>query len=361
MTHPIPLARPSLGADEEAAALRVLRSGRLVQGPEVAAFEEALSASCGRRWAVAVSSGTAALHLSLWALGVGPGQVVRVPAFTFPATANAVRLVGAELQLVDVNPRTWCMRLPEKLSERERSLTVHQFGFPAKVFPGDISDAACAAGVPQAMEGACACLSFHPRKVITTGEGGAIVGDDDGLRDTLRALRAHGMTPKKAAARFLHLDLTVPGLNYRLSEQAAAIGRVQLAKLSAFLDERRELVARYRRRLDGSGLSFQADTPARSWQTFAVVLPDRPAENESPETGRDHDRETLRGALADRGIETQIASYALHTLTAYRDDPAKFPVADRLHHRALALPLWNGLPPADVDRVADALLQSLPA
>src|SRR3954462_4877763 len=111
----IPLARPAIGPAEEEAALRVLRSGWLTQGPEVAAFEEELAAACGRRWAVAVSSGTAALHLALWAAGVGPGDTVRVPAFTFPATANAVRLVGAELELVDVNERTWCMRLPDKL------------------------------------------------------------------------------------------------------------------------------------------------------------------------------------------------------------------------------------------------------
>src|SRR5947209_13402197 len=143
-TAPIPLARPFMGTEEEAAVVRVLRSGRLVQGPEVAAFEEELAAACGRKWAVCVSSGTAALHLALWAMGVGPGETIRVPAFTFPATANAVRLVGATVELVDVNERTWCMRLPEKLPpdgatarerDRRRSLVVHQFGFPAVAFP----------------------------------------------------------------------------------------------------------------------------------------------------------------------------------------------------------------------------------
>src|SRR5689334_7036644 len=133
---PIPLGRPAIGDEEEQAALRVLRSGRLVQGPEVAAFEEELAASCGRRWAVAVSSGTAALHLALWAMGIGPDDTIRVPAFTFPATANVVRLVGATVELVDVNERSWCMRLPPKLEGRTRALTVHQFGFPAPVFEG---------------------------------------------------------------------------------------------------------------------------------------------------------------------------------------------------------------------------------
>ena len=334
----IRLARPSLGDDEEAAALRVLRSGWLTQGPEVAAFEEELAAACGRRWAVAVSSGTAALHLSLWALGVGRGDRVRVPAFTFPATAAAVRLVGAEVELVDVNPATWCMRLPAKLEGRARSLAVHQFGFPAPVQGGDVSDAACAIGVPGAMRGACACLSFHPRKVLTTGEGGAIVGDDDGLRDRLRALRSHGL---------LDGDIIEPALNYRLGDVAAAIGRVQLRRLPELLAERRALADRYRAGLAGWGLALQADTPSRAWQTFAVLLPE------------DADRAAVRARLLERGIETQVASYGLHRLAAWRADRARFPVADELHDRGLALPLWNGLPEADVDRVIEALLAAL--
>lgn len=341
----IPLGRPWMGEEEEAAALRVLRSGRLTQGPEILAFEEELAAACGRRWAVAVSSGTAALHLALWACGVGPGQTIRVPAFTFPATANVVRLLGAEVELVDVNERTWCMRLPDKLEGRHRSLTVHQFGFPTRVFEGDISDAACAAGVPGAMTGLCACLSFHPRKVLTTGEGGAIVGDDEGLRDALRTLRSHGLVPRTDSGRFVHFDLPAPALNYRMPEVCAAVGRVQLAKLPGMLSERRVLVERYRARL--GGLEMQADTPSRSWQTFAVVVPDG------------IDRESVRARLADEGIETQVGSYGVHTLAAYRAEAALFPVADRLHRQALALPLWNGLPEGDVDRVAGALFRAL--
>jgi dTDP-4-amino-4,6-dideoxygalactose transaminase len=218
---------------------------------------------------------------------------------------------------------------------------VHQFGFPAKVFPGDVSDAACAVGVPAAMQGECACLSFHPRKVLTTGEGGAIVGDDEGLRDRLRALRTHGLVAG---------DVAAPGLNYRMGDVAAAIGRMQLARLPALLDERRALAARYRVRLESStGLALQADAPGRAWQTFAVLLPEGV------------DRARVRASLEEQGIETQVASYGLHTLSAYRADAAKFPVADALHRRALALPLWNGLAPASVDRVADALLAALGA
>jgi dTDP-4-amino-4,6-dideoxygalactose transaminase len=261
--------------------------------------------------------------------------------------------VGAEVELVDVNPATWCMRLPPKLEGRTRSLVVHQFGFPAPVLEGDISDAACAVGVPQAMNGACACLSFHPRKIVTTGEGGAIVGDDEGLRDNLRALRSHGMAfrpiePQPSSGGPLTAgDVLTPALNYRMPEASAAIGRVQLRRLKEFFEERQAIVARYREKLKGTALKIQADAPMRAWQTFAVVLPE----------GADRDR--LRARLAEDGIETQVASYALHRMTAWRDDPAKFPVADALHDRALALPLWNGLPLTQVDLVARLLLARL--
>ena len=359
MTFRIPLAGPSIGADEEHAVLETLRSGRLAQGPQVAAFEEELAAACGRRWAVAVSSGTAALHLALIAAGVGPGQTMRVPAFTFPATANVVRLVGAHVELVDVNAATWCMRLPDKLSSAARSMPVHQFGFPAKVFPGDISDAACAVGVPSAMQGLLACLSFHPRKVLTTGEGGAILGDDAALLQELRLLRSHGLhqAPPSEGRYAGDFQLVRPGYNYRMSDLAAALGRVQLRRLPSLLAERRALAGRYRERLAGSRVTLQADTPARAWQTLAVLLPE--AHPRAGERDAALQRDRLRAGLAATGIETQIASYGLHRLAAYAADRSSFPVADALHDRALALPLRNGMPLADVDLVCDALLAAM--
>lgn len=338
----IPLGRPFLDGQEEEATLRVLRSGRLAMGPEVAAFEEELARSCERRWAVCVSSGTAALHLAMVALGVGPGRVVRVPAFTFPATANVVRLVGAEVELVDVNPVSWCMRLPDRLATKPLSMPVHQFGYPTKAWDDDVSDAACAIGVRGAMRGVMSCLSFHPRKVLTTGEGGAILGDDEGLLRALRALRAHGIED---------FDIGRPGFNYRMTEAAAAMGRVQLRKLAAMLDERAAIARRYRALLDGSGATMQGDAPTRAWQTVAVLLPEGV------------DRSAVRARLDAEGIETQIASYALHRLAAYApaypDGRTRFPVADALHDRGLALPLWNGMGEARVDRVAEALIRAI--
>jgi dTDP-4-amino-4,6-dideoxygalactose transaminase len=142
-------------------------------------------------------------------------------------------------------------------------------------------------------------------------------------------------------------DVVRPGLTSRLGEAAAAMGRVQLGRLPALLEERRVLAARYRERLAGLDLGLQADAPGRSWQTFAVLLPESVS------------RDGVRRALAAQGIETQVASYGLHTLAAYRAVPSAFPVADALHHRALALPLWNGLSTLDLDRVTDALRSAL--
>lgn len=381
MTPPVQgqvqLSRPSLTEEEIRAAERVLRSGWLVMGPECRAFEEELAAACGRRYAAVVSSGTAALHLCLLALwqrdvagwraqgqregdGAGAeGPALLVPALTFPATANVARFVEPALpvRLGDVDPQTFC--LPEAaVAEHLRGgrgpvMVVHQFGYPSPVPAAQadlvISDAACAIGVPAAMGGRCACLSFHPRKVLTTCEGGAVLTDDEALIGEIRALRAHGLLARPGEEV---MDAPYPGLNYRLTEVAAAIGRVQLRRLPRLIEAHAERAMRYRERLLGR-LPMQADAPGRIWQTVAVVLPagtDRPA---------------LRQELRRQGIETQIASYGLHRLASYRGGESgaalalALPGADLLHDRGLALPLHAELPLADVDRVCDALLQAL--
>jgi dTDP-4-amino-4,6-dideoxygalactose transaminase len=175
-----------------------------------------------------------------------------------------------------------------------------------------LSDAACAVGVPGAMRGRAVCLSFHPRKLLTTGEGGAVLTDDQGLIEEVRARRAHGLVarPTRDGQPGLpgeNIDLPQPGLNYRLPEIGAAIGRVQLQRLPALVARHREIAERYRDRLSGYGLTFQTDHPERIYQTFAVVLP----------AGRD--RAALRRQMTEAGIETQVASYALQHLSAYSD------------------------------------------
>lgn len=387
----IALGRPSITDAEFAAAQRVLESRWLVLGAENRAFEEELAAFCGRRYAVALSSGTAALHLALYAMlqeGTGHAESILVPAFTFPATANIARFLPGQPEVVlgDVTADSFCMdaRLAASWLSQRRGpcILVHQFGHPApwpdsvgkageEAVPSPendaliLSDAACAIGVPGAMRGRAVCLSFHPRKLLTTGEGGAVLSDDQGLIEELRTRRAHGLVVRPASSGKPSLpgenvDMPQPGLNYRLPELGAAIGRVQLARLPQLIARHREIAEHYRDRLSGHGLTFQTDHAQRIYQTFAVVLPSG------------HDRAALRQKMAEAGIETQVASYALHHLSAYSDakvlrlngsvsarQDGDLTIASELHSRGLALPLHAELRDADIDRVCTTLLAAL--
>jgi perosamine synthetase len=354
----IPLARPFVREEELEGQARALRSGRLVLGQENARFEEAVAQAAGRPYGVALASGTAALHLALWALDLPADAEVIVPAFTFPAPAHAARVLGLATVPVDVDPETWNLA-PEAvaaaITSRTRAiLAVDQFGLPAdharletladRAGAVLVEDAACALGAtgvdgrPAGAYGRVACFSFHPRKIATTGEGGCLVTADRVLAERVRRLRHHGQT---RAGEFVE-----PGLNLRLGEPAAAVGRAQLARLPALVAERRLLAARYRSQLPR--LPVQTPAPGHVFQTFAVVLPD----------GVDRARVITR--LADQSIEAAPATYALHRLGSFPGlEAAAFPVADRLHHRALALPLWNGMTEAMIDEVAHRLLEDL--
>jgi dTDP-4-amino-4,6-dideoxygalactose transaminase len=365
---PIPLARPRLGDAERAAADRVLGSGRLTLGPETERFEIALAAATGRRGAVAVSSGTSALELAFWALELAPGDEVLMSGFGFPAAANAVRRAGGRPVPVDVEARTWNLdagALAAALGPRVRAVvSIDQLGLVAEADPlvdacaaagvPLIDDAACglgghdAAGVPGGGYGICGTLSFHPRKLITTGEGGAVVSDDDALLARIRELRHHGQAGPGRFARI--------GTNARLTEVGAAIGAAQLARIDALVAERRLLADGHRRRLANlvasERISLQ-EAPAGAthvYQTFAVLLAPR------------LDRARALAALAARGIESGPATYAFHRLPTHADAArGPLPVSDALHDRALALPLWPGMRSAELDRVADGLAAALEA
>jgi perosamine synthetase len=348
-TDVIRLAWPDLGEEELAAVAEVLESGQLTMGPKVAEFEAELARACEVEHAVAVSSGTAALHLAMLALELGPGDEVIVPAYTFPATANVVALVGARPVLVDVDPETMNVRpeaVADAITERTRAvLVVHLFGRPARweeieaAVPDGfvlIEDAAGALGARRGGRacgglGRLGCLSFHPRKIVTTGEGGAITTDDGDLAETLRALRHHG---------WREAEMPAPGFNYRLPDILCALGVTQLRRLDRLLEEREGLAAAYRERLEGAMQLPAADEGDRhGWQAYIVQL-DR----------RDAALEALRGA----GIQAQIGTYALHRLSAYSDQ-GPFPGADAAYERALALPFHNRLAEADIDRVVSVL------
>ena len=342
------LAFPDLGADELAEVEQVLESGQLTMGPKVVEFESELARACEVEHVVAVSSGTAALHLAVLALGIGPGDEVLVPAFTFPATANVVALAGARPVLVDVDPTTMNVdpeRAAAAMTTRTKAiLVVHLFGRPARVeeLPDAtlIEDAAGALGARRAGRacggiGRVGCLSFHPRKIVTTGEGGAVTTNDAELADVVRRARHHGIEPRGA------FEIARPGLNYRLSDILCAVGLPQMRRLDALLAERSRIAAAYAERLAGLDLVLpEADEgDVHGWQAYVLQLERRD--------------EALKALRAD-GIEVQVGTYGLHRLAAYRDQ-GPMPGADRCHDHALALPFHGRLTDAELDRVSEAL------
>ena len=347
----IRLAWPDLGEEELAEVAEVLRSGQLTMGPKVSEFEAGLAEACAVEHAVAVSSGTAALHLAVLSLGIGPGDEVIVPAYTFPATANVVALAGAQPVLVDVDPVTMNVRpdaVAEAVTDRTRAvLVVHLFGRPAPweeletVVPDGVALLEDAAGALGALRGGrpcgglgrLGCLSFHPRKIVTTGEGGAVTTNDGEIADAIRRLRHHGIEPRG------DFDIRAPGLNYRLSDILCAVGISQLRRLEQLLQERERLAAAYAERLDGRVRLPTADQGDRHGLQAYVVRIDR--------------RDEALSALREAGIQ-QIGTYALHHLGAYRDQ-GPFPGADACYERALALPFHNRLTDADVERVSGVL------
>jgi perosamine synthetase len=350
MTERIRLARPDVGEAELAAIAEVVRTGQLTMGAKVAEFEEAIAQAVGTAHAAVVSSGTAALHLALLALEIGPGDEVIVPAYTFPATANVVELCGARAMLVDVDPDTFNLdvsAVAAAVGPRTRAvMAVHLFGRPVEwealqtAVPQDVAlveDAAGALGAayrgtPCGALGVAGCLSFHPRKIVTTGEGGAVTTDEAGLDAAVRRFRHHGWATLG--------DMPAPGFNYRLPDLLCAIGIPQLERLEELLAARERVAGWYTERLEHHVLTpSAAEGDRHGWQAYVVQLERRD--------------EALR-ALHDAGIEAQIGTWALHRLEPYRAQ-GDFPGADRAFERALALPFAATTTEAEVERVAAVL------
>ncbi|MEV0181907.1 DegT/DnrJ/EryC1/StrS family aminotransferase [Streptomyces sp. NPDC050625] len=368
----IPVMIPWLGEEEAKAASDAVLSGWVAQGPRVAAFERAFAERVGAEHAVAVSSCTTALHLSLVALGLGPGDEVVVPSLSFIATANAVRYVGAEPVFADVDLATGNLTAATvdavRTPRTKAVLAVHQGGVPADVHTlraacADwdlplVEDAACAIGSTvggkSVGHGALiAAWSFHPRKVVTTGEGGMVTTDDAQWAARLRRLREHGMNVSAAQRHasnkpVLESYLEV-GYNYRMTDVQAAIGLVQLQKLDAMTVRRRELAARYDALLQGvPGLTPVRD-PAHgqsNFQSYWVLLA------EDFPVGRDD----LLAALAEAGISARRGIMASHLEPAYEAHPrAPLPVTERISRDSLILPLFHTMTEAQQDRVVAAL------
>lgn len=370
----IPVMRPRLGSAESDAVAEVIASGWVAQGPRVAEFERRFAAHVGAAEGVAVSSCTAALHLSLYVLDIGPGDEVIVPSFSFIASANAVRYCGATPVFADVDPVTGNIT-PETvtplLSARTRAvLAVHQGGMPADVAAlraccgtvPVVEDAACAAGSTYQGRhvGAGAVLaawSFHPRKLLTTGEGGMVTTDDPDLARRLRRLREHGMSVSAAdrhtAGKPIVEQYLETGFNYRMTDLQAAVGIVQLGRLPELVAQRRELAARYHELLaDVPGVRPVRD-PAHgttNYQAFWVLLADDvPAE-----------RNDVLAALAAAGVSARRGIMAAHLEPAYTGTRhVPLPVTELLTERSLILPLHHELTPERQEHVVATLATAL--
>ena len=323
-----------------------------MQGALVERFEQAVAALVGRQHGVAVSSGTAALQLALRALQIGPGDEVLCPALSWPSPAHAIRNAGAKVGFVDVDPDEWnssgAAFREARNGKTSAAIVIDQFGNPARAneireglgaLP-IIEDAACALGSrfgdgPCGSLGKISCLSFHPRKIITTGEGGLCLTDDHDLAEKLRMLRNHGQ---------LRGEFVVAAGNFRMTEIGAALGLAQLQRLPAIVARRRELAKLYQDAL-GDDLGLQQTPPGAesNYQTFGVILP------------QGYDRKTVLAKLRDRGVEAGLLSFAIHKLGSFAGSDASLPVAEHLAARGVALPLYPQMRNNEVGEVVGAL------
>ncbi|MBO4209410.1 DegT/DnrJ/EryC1/StrS family aminotransferase [Micromonospora echinofusca] len=352
----IPPARPVIGEAEIEAAVRVLRSGMVVQGPEVAAFEQEFAELVAGRHCVAVNSGTSALQLTLMGLGFGPGDEIIVPSFSFAASANAVRLVGAEPVFVDIEPGSFCIdpaAVEAAITPRTVAIMpVHLYGHPAamdRIMPiaerhglavvEDAAQAHAAAlnGQPVGSFGTAGCFSFYPTKNMHSLEGGMITTGDAGLARTLRLLRNQGMEQRYANE--------IVGANMRLTDVAAAIGRVQLTQLPEWTEQRRANAKFLDSRITGMITPPVADAAKHVYHQYTVRV-----------TG---DRDAAQRKLTELGIGNAVYyPTPIHRLIPYLVDgkpgPWDLPETEKAAAEVVSLPVHPSLSQADLERIADA-------
>jgi perosamine synthetase len=371
----IPVMRPWIGEEEAAAAAAAVSSGWVAQGPRVAEFEEAFASSIGAGHAVAVSSCTTALHLALVVAGIGAGDEVVVPSLSFIATANAARYVGAVPVFADVDEATQNLTpatVEPCLTPRTRAvILVDQAGVPAdldamRALCGPrgitvVEDAACAVGSvyrgrPTGAGADLAAFSFHPRKLLTTGEGGMLVTPDPDVAARLRRLREHGMD-LSAAARHASRQPVIEhyvelGFNFRMTDIQAAVGLVQLRKLDQLIARRRVLAQRYQRLLAGIPGVRTITDPAygtTNYQSFWVLLPDDFSVS----------RDELLRQLAEAGVSARRGIMAAHLEPAYEGFmQGPLPVTERLTARTLILPLFHDLTESEQDIIVSAIVSA---
>ena len=371
----IPISLPVTGQEEWEALKEPLMSGWLTSGPKVREFEQLFAERHGVKHALAVTSATTALHLALVALDIKEGDEVIVPAFTWVSTANVVLYCGAKVVFVDIDPFTFNIN-PEDLSKRITSKTkaiipVHLFGLCAdmdkiKEIAGNIpliEDGACAAGAsykgtPAGGLGTIGCFSFHPRKSVTTGEGGMITTNDDKLAEIMGMLRNHGASISEeqrhhGAKPYMLPDFNALGYNYRMTDLQGAVGVVQIKKLDQFINEREKWANFYTKELDSipwlrtpkHGADYK-----HGWQSFVTFVD----ESKSPAS-----RNEIMELLQQQGISTRPGTHAVHMLNFYKEkfniQPSDYPGAQAANNYSMSIPLHNRMVAEDFDYVVSVI------
>ena len=371
----IPISLPVTGEEEWEALKEPLNTGWLTAGPKVRAFEDAFAERHQVKYAVAVTSATTALHLALIALDIKAGDEVIVPAFTWVSTANVVLYQGAKVVFCDIDPNTFNLdpkKLKDKITAKTKAIiVVHLFGLCApmdeiKTISGNIplvEDGACAVGaaykgVPAGGLGLMGCFSFHPRKSITTGEGGMITTNDDVLGEKLQVLRNHGASISEeqrhhGAKPYILPDFNVLGYNYRMTDLQGAIGVVQLEKLDQFIDERAKWASFYKKELAAIpwiSLPNFSDDYKHGWQSFVLLI----EEKKSP-----YSRNKIMERLQEAGISTRPGTHAVHMLGFYKEkyniQPQDYPGARIANDKSISIPLHNRMVKEDFDYIVHSI------
>jgi dTDP-4-amino-4,6-dideoxygalactose transaminase len=372
----IPIAMPLLDEDEADAAREVVLSGWVSQGPQVAAFEREFSALVGAPHASAVCNCTTALHLALQTLNITPGDEVITASHSFIATANCIRYCGASPVFVDIDPDTYNIdpaRVAEAITPRTRAiLAVHQMGMPCDLSALNdlarrhdlalIEDAACAAGSQIRVDeqwnwigkphGHIACFSFHPRKVITTGEGGMLTTSNPEFDKKFKRLRQHGMnvpdTVRHSSSQVIFEDYLEVGFNYRMTDVQAAVGRRQLQRLPELVARRRAHASRYAELLgniEGLRLPSEPRWARSNWQSYCVRLPNRV------------DQKAVMQNLLDRGIATRRGIMCSHREAPYLNGKQRHDLrqSELAQDHSILLPIYAQMSEDDLMFIADAL------
>jgi dTDP-4-amino-4,6-dideoxygalactose transaminase len=365
----IPIAKPYLTKKEAKAAYDTILTGWITQGPRVAEFEQKFAAYTGAKYAVAVSNCTTALHLSMIVAGVGAGDEVICPSMSYIATANSIKYVGAKPVFAEVNPANYNLDVKDaekKINDKTKAiLLVHQIGMPADIDAFKelaakynlilIEDAACAAGSSYkgskiGSHSELVCFSFHPRKVISTGDGGMITTNNEAYYNRLKLLRQHGMSvndrTRHESHKIIFEDHVEVGYNYRLTDIQASVGIKQLEKIDWIVKKRRKIASRYHKAFKSIGylqLPLEKKGYFSNYQSYSIYLKD-----DCPVSRND-----IMQKMLDAGISTRRGIMTTHRETAYREECAgiSLPISEKACDRSIILPLYIPMKDEDIEKV----------